>query len=172
MSKPKDLSYFEGKWWIRDGLWDNIGKDVTSRPTEEQALANINLQSKYIRKLSKWELALTPQELLVFNTDRLIHSRDFDTDNYKELKVYKKDLTITKISKITGFSLEYTRKLLKNISYKSYLAEVLGIELFVIDNNKNNTLSNNNYYKQKKNKYYNKLSKYKKYKSKESKTSK
>lgn len=166
--KQKDLSYFEGKWWCRDGIWENIGSSVTARPTEQQALANINLQTKYIRKLSKWELILTEQELLVYKTDRLINSVNFDTDNYKEIKLYKRDLPVVKISKITGFSEPYTRKLLQNISYKVYLSDVLGIVLDIEkttktkEQNKYKNVNGNKYLQQKKNRYYKTIGKYKK----------
>lgn len=171
MSKPKDLSYFEGKWWCRDGIWENIGNSVTSRPTEQQALSNINLQTKYIRKLSKWDLTLTEQEILVYKTDRLINSIDFDIDKYREkFKVYNKDLPVVKISKITGYSEQYTRRLLANISYKVYLSDVLGIVLDINnisstnnkDNKKYKDLSGNKYINNKRNSYYKKIGKYKK----------
>lgn len=169
MSKPKDISYFEGKWWCRDGIWENIGSSVISRPTEQQALANINLQTKYLRKLSKWDLRLTEQELLVYKTDRLINNKDFNTDEYrKKFNVYNKDLPVVKISKITGYSEQYTRRLLANISYKVYLSDVLGIVLDldsignVKEQNKYKNVNNNKYLQQKKNKYYKKIGKYKK----------
>lgn len=167
MSKPKDISYFEGKWWTKPDIWQNVGANVVSRPTEQQAISNIALQSKYIRNLSKWQLELTEQELLVYKIDRLINSTDFDIEYYKKkYKVYNKDLPIVKISKITGYSLEYTRKLLKNISSKIYLCDVIGIDINLNIDNKDSkkytNVSNSKYLKQKKNKYYKSIGKYKK----------
>lgn len=169
MSKPKTIEYFSGKWWVKEGLWDNVGSNVISRPTEHQAISNINLQSKYIRSLSKWDLQLTFQELEIYRIDRLINHPDFDTEEYstKEIKVYKKDMPIVKISKISGYSQEYCRKLLKSISGKVYLSDVLGIVLdldktsSVKEMNKYKNVNNNKYLTQKKNKYYHKLSKLK-----------
>lgn len=170
MSKPKTIEYFSGKWWVNPEIWQNVGSEVVSRPTEHIALSNISLQSKYIRNLSKWQLDFTEQEILVYRIDKLIHSQDFDIDYYREkYKVYSKDIPVVKISKITGFSEVYVRRILKNISSKVYLCDTLNIEIDLdnIDNNKNKEkkykdLSSNKYLNSKRNSYYKRIGKYKK----------
>lgn len=157
LSKQKSLDDYIGCWWLQPHIdWSNIGADVTHRPVEIEALNRIALEVKHIRNLSKWELELTPQEYEIFKLDQLVNSINFDVSNYPEKKIYKKDTNIVKVSKLSNYSEMFVRKNLQNISRKIYLCEILNLELKV-----NNNISKNNYNKQKKSKYYKRLSKLK-----------
>ena len=158
--------YYYGKWWLNPNIeWDSIGGDSVNRPTENQALNNIALETKYISKLNKWNLEFDSNEILIIKADLEVNKEDFDYSKYKY--VYRKDSNVRKVSKITGFSEPYIFKCLTVISRKLYLRDTLGYDsdLFSIlkENEKNVTnRSKNGYISNKRNRYYKKLKKYKK----------
>ena len=151
MSKKIKVLDDYSKWWLREDIeWSNIGADVVKRPTEITAFRNLSIESNYIRNLDKWELKLTQDELYIQHLDYLVNDKNFNYKQYK--KLYRKDSVVTKISKLSGYSEKHVNRILKNITRKTYLKYILGI-------NKVSTNSTN--YNKRKQYFKDKLSKYK-----------
>lgn len=149
MSKKRTLNTAD-IWWL-DVDWSNIGANVVSRPVEIEALNNINTQVKYINKLSNYDLSFTKEEIEIIKLDQYVNSSKLDYLKHKKENLYKKDNVITKMSKLSGYSENYINRLLKSITRKIYLLEVLDI----------NKINNNRYYVYNKKEYFKKkLSKY------------
>lgn len=149
MSKKRTLNTAD-IWWL-DVDWSNIGANVVSRPVEIEALNNINTQVKYINKLSNYDLSFTKEEIEIIKLDQYVNSSSLDYLKHKKQNLFKKDSVITKMSKLSGYSENYINRLLKSITRKIYLLEVLDI----------NKINNNRYYVYNKKEYFKKkLSKY------------
>ncbi len=118
-------------WWAKEDFdWSDIGTDVVVRPTEVEALNNLAKQASYFGKIgfNPDDLKLTDTERKVFLLELEVTKEDFDT---KDLSgVYLKDSYVRRVSKLSGYSEPFVMAILKNISRKSYLAEMFGVDIF------------------------------------------